>query len=493
MGEVNRHLVGVALGLLALGPTAIGGDAEAPVDVRSVFEKTPATAPRRYNDWWRPIKVVPDTRVMWDISERAEAIPDPESAAKADLDAVFDKYSSSAFVFPVLAGGGRTGAALLERYLAPYAGRKPLDDRWLLIIAALGRNATPLAHDHLTHELDRVREEYPYDKKAQSADARKPVIDALLGGLAQRQELNKREIIGLVAKAPDLEWFIWIAGLEWVQLHLGDAPTTRMAYEGIALSSTDDRQSRLSGGQAGDRLRAIENFLGYSPRETALLKDLITDRRTRSSKATDYMLALYLAFLAGQASLSGGVYPIDQRIVAEYRSRNPRSSRLLASSCKILLEYRSSVEIAGWRQFLSKHAAQAAAADESYVEFMIKRTRQPQEGAIRQRSDLSEVLGRITTPGVHLRGFAASGGARPGSDRGDWPLRVQAFDGPVVAPGNGSPPPPARQPGVPSYSDALPDPNPIDVPPTWGPLGWVLLATLLGLVSAIVVWRRLRV
>jgi len=375
---------------------------------RNVFENDPVVT---YMMWWRPYKVVFDKQKVLAIQEKINSI-EMEKAASTEPD-FFSKEEQSAFLFPVLATYGDKGAVILECFLKKYSQKTLLDDRWLLIIACLGRIPTPHAEKILEDEFERVLKEYDFSylyrspsredieirRRSPGNDGRRAIMDALLACLAGQQKLTASKIESFAAKYDKGVYFAWLQGLEWVY-QLMPKEKVSETIEGL-LMSCEDQELRVDGLSSTDRFKALWGFLGERKDIWPLMRNIALQQGERRKTVSDFLLKLYVVILSCYAETGKGVYPLDEDVVNAFITSGIENSRNLSVYCKILLGCKPSSEYPGWNEFLQNHAEHILKTDEIAVKDFV---RSIHSGKAKERR-ISYTM--IRNPGVYMRGFRA--------------------------------------------------------------------------------------
>jgi hypothetical protein len=409
MGQIGKVTVGAILLLvagLAVPPLAVSGEVATESLPENVFDKAPPQ--HRYEVWWRPIKTTFEPATVLQI-EREIAGVSNDQAPTANLDAILGENRSSAFVYPVLATEGAKGFIFLKRRLADYSKRERVDDEWLLVIAALGMNATPGCEQVLEVELRRVMKEYGPSDPTREIDVRVPVLDALLACMARRDTLSAQRIEQLCQVVPAKTWFLWLAGLEWAQRFMTQEAVLDLVEAGLEARTDEDLGLAMNLKPTSESLRAIRDFL-LGPRTLWPLARAACLRDAERERVSDYLLVLYSSVLVCQADDTGGNYELEPEAMNRFLSKKPPRCRLLSQNCAVLKECSPSTKSADWEAFLSQCANQLDPEDAKVTQYMVTRIHSPRGPAIQGLYDEPHLPADLTKPGVHLPGLKAARG-----------------------------------------------------------------------------------
>ena len=376
----------------------------------NVFRNDPVVS---YMMWWRPYKVVFDKQKVISIQEKINLI-EMEKAASIDLD-FFSKEDQSAFLFPVLASYGNKGTVILERFLKEYSHKVLLDDRWLLIVACLGRIPTPHAEKILENEYERVLKEYDFSylyrspsredieirRRSPGNDGRRAIMDALLVCLASQQKLTATKIEEVASKYDKGAYFAWLQGLEWIYQLMPKEKVSETIE--CLLISCKDQELRLDDILSStDRFKALWGFVGERKDIWPLMRNLVLQKSGRRKTVSDFLLKLYMVILSRYAETENGIYPLDIDVVNTFITSGIENSRNLSVYCKILLCCKPTSEYPKWKEFLQNHAEQVPKNDESAVEDFLRFIHSGFKAEEGRRGDTM-----IRSPGVYMRGFGA--------------------------------------------------------------------------------------
>lgn len=415
MATLERSITLAVVMIVVLVPLSVGEEPPREKLPLNVFDKDPITG--RYWMWWRPFKTVFDRQKVLAIQKQVEAIP-IEDAASIDLDAAFGVNQKSAFLFPVLATHREKGTIILKRFLQKYANGGQLDDRWLLVIASLGRIPSPQSQKALEKEFERVLREYDFSKPriirgrpvpVPQPDARKAVLDALLACAAGQGSLMATKVEMLCKQVPDLTWLSWTIALEWTQHLMSERALLKMVEDGLNRCDDEDLNKGMNQQNTSDRLRAICEFLSGPKDMWSLTRKLVLQKGICRKKVSEYLLVQYSGIIVLQADYGNGKYPLDKKLVDVFTSTQISTCRALSVCCKILLNCEPSERFPPWEEFLAKHADKLDAKDVSYVRYWVERIRGPKPPGVKDVYKKHKVFGEIKEPGVHLLGFRAAG------------------------------------------------------------------------------------
>ncbi|MCY2931471.1 MAG: hypothetical protein NTV86_18675 [Planctomycetota bacterium] len=359
--------------------------------------------------WWRPYKIVPDDDVVRAIRGRCDAL-DESKARSLSLDQMFHENARSAFLYPVLSGQKEKGCIILGRMLAEYAGGKALDDRWLLIVAALGRNAAPLANVMLKAELQRFREEYaakpgrPEDEVYRFVDPRRPLLDAIMASEVAANTLTIKEVDDYAQEFAGQFVPVGSMALDWTEAL---APGRLGDFVLAMIDSCTDADLAAASGQkpTSAKLQAVRTYWGRKS-TWPLARRLVLEGKGRE-KARGFLKTQWLSILVCQADSTQGQYEITREMADVYVKTPPAPSSGLASCCAILLQCKPSRSIAEWETFLAAGAARLDPKDRDFVEYFAKRIRGQVDVPGRPTYEGSP-MPAPRTQGVHMLGFEAA-------------------------------------------------------------------------------------
>ena len=382
---------------------------------RNVFEDPPYC--HRYHNWWCPYrtKYEPDTvrRLQKHLDEIA-----PVSAAGVDVAAEFGADSSSAFLYPVLAANGPKGAAILERLLSTYADGGRLDDRWLLVVAGLGRNVSAGTEDILSKELDRVLREYDFSPAARAANARLPVADALLACKAARQSLTAADITSVYEQFGERSQrsLLWTIGLYWARKLMPAEDVVGIYEDGFAGCSDADLLGVMDmrpNSNTADRAIALRNSAISTRAVWPITRSLLLRESQRRKVLSEFMVVLYSLVLVTQAADTDGRYDIDEDVIDAVCRRNVETRRFLARNCWILARCEPSMKSERWEAFLHEHASRLPEDSRLEAKAMLDRILGPKDRTNTGLYDDKPRSPETSEPGVHLLGFSGAGGRIP--------------------------------------------------------------------------------
>lgn len=390
----------------------------------NVFEQSPYSW--NYYNWWRPYRTIFNPEKVSEIQRRVDAITTPEARC-VNLEDSLGSRATSSFLYPVLAANGAKGRIILERYLSEYANGARLDDRWLLIIAALGRNASAETQEVLENEFDRILKEYSFPGNRPSngiltADARLPVADALLACMAAEQTLTAQSIEKLVQRihgTPQND-LLWMIGLEWARALTPEEKVLEILEDAFSGCTDAELLAFMNGAiEQSGRVSVLVKFSSGPADVWALTRGLLLRKVERRNVVSDYLLTLYTGILTSQADSADGAYQLDEDVISAYCNRAIRTNRFLAMHCWVLARCRPSQYSRCWEQFLAEHGSNLHADDETAAQNLLKRILDPHapEKTPELRSFYDETrkrpFSKISKPGVHLMGFRGAGGRPP--------------------------------------------------------------------------------
>jgi len=409
---------------LAVGNPSLGQPAS-PTLPPNVFEQSPYSW--NYHNWWRPYRTIFDPGKVSAIQRQVGAIATTE-ARLANLDNSLGDLATSSFLYPVLAANGAKGRIILERYLSEYANGAPLDDRWLLIIAALGRNPSPETQKVLENEFDRILRDYEFPETTPSnlirtvADARLPVSDALLACMAGEQTLTAKAIEKLIQRIHGTvqNELLWMIGLEWARVLMPEEKVLEILEDGFSGCTDEELLGAMSGTikQSG-RVSVLARFCSGPANVWSLTSALVLRNIERRKVVSDYLLTLYAGMLANQADSTDGTYQLDEGIIQAFCNSGISTNRSLAMHCWVLARCRPSMRARCWEQFIDKHGASLHEEDQGMAQNFVARILNPE--APEKTPELKNFFDKdgkrpfanITKPGVHLMGFGRAYGRIP--------------------------------------------------------------------------------
>ena len=348
---------------------------------KNVFAYDPPSS--WYYAWWRPVKVVFDLKKAAEIKKQIDSLS-VEDAESADFEEVFKENRRSSFLFPLLAAEGQKGAIILGRLLEPYRGKDEVDRQWLVIVASLGRIATPesqrILEDHLKWMMQTDWKEVKMVKiKGREIDVpvrdpRIAVLDSLLACLAGRGSLTATKIDALYGRAKEcgLGWKLWMCGLEWSRQLMSEQKLLETIEDALKLCDKQELFDAMDINLSSDRASAISKFLRHEE-SRAMTKKMLLDSTEYSNVVFDFLLLQYMWNLFDKAEAGKGKYAIDEKVVDIVTRRRVGNHGKLSFTSKILLGCQTRTENRKWEQFLSNHAEKLEAKHEPVADSQIKR------------------------------------------------------------------------------------------------------------------------
>ena len=414
MATMTKVFLALLFGLLATSIALAQSDAAPERLPRNVF-KAEAKYPR-YLQWWRPLRVVFDDQKVADIERRLVALPAAQ-AEYADLDTVLGEHKDSVFVFPVLAVQGDKGLDILNRWLAEYRQGRQFDDRWLLIIATLGRMPSPASQCLLEAELDRLFAEYDFEQRGSVpiVESYLPVIDALFGCLAGQGKLTVQDIERLAPMLRAREGLGWILALEWARPLMNDQDVLQLLEDCIAGCDDEDLRKAMNHEIASTRLRSIIGFLASPKSNWPITRSLLLRQRERRKTLDQFLHAENLAILALEGEASGGHYKIDEQLVNKFTAVVLPAHRGIAVTCWMLTHFEPSMHSPPWQAVLAEHSRNLDERDRATAQYRVDLAfgRGESPRAMKPAYDLVDLPEVYDKPGVHILGFTRAGGRHP--------------------------------------------------------------------------------
>jgi len=390
----------------------------------NVFDKAPYS--RQYQNWWRPFRTVFDVDKVSEIQRQIDGITTTEARGVILRD-LFGNNATSSFLYPVLAANGAKGRIILKLLLSDYTSGAPLDDRWLLIIAALGRSPSAETQKILEGEFDRVLSEYTFSPVTPSnpvptADARLPVADALLACMAGEQILTAKAIERLVQRiqgTPQNE-LLWMIGLDWARTLMPEEEVLNILEGGFGGCTDSDLLAAMNQDmkQSG-RLSVLAKFCSGPGRIWPLMRAFLLRKTTRRQALKDYLLTLYAGILVSQADSRDGTYQLDERVVDTFCNSQISVNRSFALRCWVLSRCRASLQSPCWENLIAEHGENLREDDRSMAQSFLDRILDPHasEKTPELRNFYDEngrrPFSTIARPGVHIMGFRRAGGRVP--------------------------------------------------------------------------------
>lgn len=375
--------------------------------------------------WWRPYKVVFDPIKALSIQQKLDSIT-TEQASVIPLEEL-ETDGTSAFLFPILAANQAKGVCLLGRFLQEYQQKNiSLDNRWLLIVASLGRCPEKEAEMLLRQEMDRI---FPLVKRyvkiknvdgtilqvPKPTDERYPLADALLANLAVRNQLNCTDLLELekrFEKDPFGERICWLDGLQWAHRYQGIEAVGKLSLDGLSASTDQQLYEATNMQSPNPRVFLINDYL-LTLAETdlsqpPLMQEILLGKYGPvKDSVKDFLLVHYGRLLILQAKTKNGLYKLDERIANLYRRREHLIQRKLFSYyAEILKACISESADPDWQKYLEEAAMnidqkwKKSAANE--VEEIYKHETSSAQSIQKSNSR------RDYPPGVYMVGFRMS-------------------------------------------------------------------------------------
>jgi len=417
MASVSSRLVTaivLVLGSHTLGQTNRVATQQPPPNP---FADIPA-APH-YLNWWRPYRTVLNADVLRQINERVDAALSTGeplvTLEHAIAEGQFGTERESTLLYPVLAARGEAGRRLLRQTLAEYQGGMELDDRWLVILAALGRMGEIESEKLLQNEFDRVLNDYTYSEH--SVDIRLPVMDALLASMAARQTLTADTMESMTERepvSPQAE-LVWMMGLEWAVALMPEERVLVILDGAFSRCRDEELQAALNLAPVqSKRVSVLQRFLlGPSSVWPLTRSFVLRDDARRSPVLTEYLGALYLNLLVIQADSTNGAYELDDTVIGRYVDHPTPPNRWLTMEAWILLTCDASDRSTPWQAFLTQHSMRIDDRDRNMASDLASRIHKPKSADMRRYYAGERPHADVSKPGVYLLGFQRAGGLAP--------------------------------------------------------------------------------
>lgn len=372
---------------------------------------------RNYYNWWRPYRIIFDTERVRRIDNRIEeALAANSTGASLDAAAAaqdIDGKVESALLFPVLATKGSSGSLLLGRLLQGYNEGRKLDDRWLLIVSALGMQGAAESELRLRQELERVAHAYAATER--TVDIRLPVVDAILASRARRGVLvagDIEEMTTMLAPSKQAE-LVWMMGLEWASAFSSQDRVLELLEGCFATCDEAELTTATSLADAqSPKVGVLQKYCLGPPSVWPTTVKFVLRTSERRESLKDYLLALYLNLLVNQADSTLGAYDFDESVLTMYRDRKNHTTRWLALEAWILSHCHAARRSAEWEAFLDVHAARIDKRDLPMARQIDERIHAAKSPAVRQYYADVDPYSGVNSPGVHLLGFRSAGGQR---------------------------------------------------------------------------------
>lgn len=412
MAPLNRMILSVVFILITVPHSLAGAP---PKRAPNAFSAIPY--PRSIFIWWRPYETIlaegAATRIRSELDRSST-----DGVNTLELSELLGDDIKTAFLYPVLANEGDKGAVLLRHMLDEYSDGRTLDDRWLLIVLSLGCNESADAVPVLRQELRRVQHIFAGADLRRTADAKLPIIDALLINLSRHGILTYAEVESLSQVDPDRAGAIFLLALHYAQRWMTQDQFLRMVREALHQIGDDSiLRSLNSGSQQEGYLRALRDFL-LAPRGVwPLARLIVLDATTLKKHAHDFILVTYLLVLTHQANASQGIYDIERAIVDQYLSSDLSAYPQASFAATILLRCTSSTRIPGWDGYIRDLAGHIRPKDIEMADYLAGETRQVTHEK-QQLYDPDGAARQPRQPGIYLYGFTRAGGTMHSGDPG---------------------------------------------------------------------------
>jgi hypothetical protein len=368
-----------------------------------------------YLVWWRPEKIIPDLELMGRMMKKLEQVDLPQDRHFSPESIFGPKDASSALLFPVLSAGGEKGARILAEFLRFYKDQ-PRDDRWLLVIAALGRNRSELALEELNAEMGRVKaylRDHP-PKVIRGVEIPEPplllpVADARLAWYAGANNLTWDLVEQQVLETEEILAFILrVSGLEWGRLLMHESAFRELIADVLTRMPETDLGAYLEGrGHShSSPIGALVTFL--TARGNWPLVETLVQEGEGSALTQAFLVLTLMTTRINMATCNDGLYELPKPVMEKVVQVRAAPFRLIARGAAILRRCRIKEGDPSWQAFLDHYASKLDPADVDRVEQVIRdRIYAPQTRELRVRvfgSDEAPYADE-TRPGVYMKGF----------------------------------------------------------------------------------------
>lgn len=377
--------------------------------------------PRSIFIWWRPYQTILTEETAIRIRSQLDGLS-TDGTTPIELDTFLGNDITTAFLFPVLASEGDNGAVLLRRMLDKYSDGRKLDDRWLLIVFALGCNDSDQVISALRQELRRIQDMFAGANPRRTVDAKLPIIDALSIALARRGTLTYAEL-GAFSKAdPERAGAIMRLGLNYAHAWMSEKEVLDIIYEALKRIDQDFiLRSLESGEQESGHLRALRDFL-LAPRNVwPIGKQALLGSAALGKHARDFVLVIYLFVMTHHAQASQGIYDVNSAVADKYLEIDLSQYPQGPLAAYALLGCTPSSRLPMWERYLENLAKHIQPQYLAMADGIVRRSRE-MTPETKQLYDPDEVTPRRREPGIYLYGFTRAGGmmlgGEPGSPKG---------------------------------------------------------------------------
>jgi len=412
MASLKRMCLGVLCVSIAMPSDSAAQQAKG---VPNAFTAIPY--PRSIFIWWRPYQTVLTEETAVRIRSELDRLP-TAGVSTADSDVLLGHHIKTAFLYPVLAGEGDKGAILLRRMLEEYSDGRKLDDRWLLIVFAMGCNDSNQVVPALRRELRRIQDMFARTDPRRSVDAKLPVIDAILINLSRHGTMTYAELRSLSQADPERAGAVVLLALNYVHRWMTQDQFLQIVREALGQIGDESILSSLnSGGQQEGYLRAIRDFLLAPRRVWPIAQQVVLNATTHKKHAHDFILVTYLLVMTHHANASQGIYDIDRAIVDQYLSSDLSEYPQASFAAKILLQCAPSNRVPGWDEYIHNLASHIRPSDVEMANYLAREARK----RTAEKEELyhpEDVARRIREPGIYLYGFTRAGGMMHGDGQG---------------------------------------------------------------------------
>jgi len=350
-------------------------------------------------DWWRPTKVVDPNGQVAQIAKSISELP-PGT--------LLGDRAQSSLLIPAAVQAGESGRAVLAQVLAEYQSDKPLDDRWVLSVAGLGRIPSPESGSILRAELRRVVRSYDLIKT--SAD--RPVLDALLACEAGRGALTADMLdeLGGISPVTGRHWTWWM-GLAWANALMPREAVVDLIVDGLGECTDTELEARLEMRSTEGRETGIRSFLMGPPREVwPVLDELLVRSADLDPLRGDWVRSMYLGTVVLYRTVLApdADYQPPDELLSVLMVPPTKHWRGYGSTCAMLHACRDGIAPrTEWEHFIDKYASidpQETEIAKAMVAHLLS-----DKGKVRAIVERrpSSVVTDGTTPGVYLMGFRA--------------------------------------------------------------------------------------